>query len=67
MLDSMCHAWHVSLVTVVSNVDIHARAGLVCLRIVDEECFELVGESNDAVGSIIQGRCLEVVRHQLRW
>lgn len=67
MFNGMGHSRHISLVAEVAHVDIHARTGLVCLRIVDEQCLELVGEPNDAIGSIIQRRRLEVVRHQLRW
>lgn len=66
MLNGMRHTWHVSLVAEVSHIDIHAGAGLVCLRIMDKKCLKLVGESNDAVSAIIQRRRLEVIRNQLR-
>lgn len=59
----MRHAWHVRLVGEIAHIDIKTCTGLVRLRIVNEQCFQLVGELDDSVGSIVEIWFLQVVRY----
>jgi len=62
----MGHARHIFLIAEVSDIDVHCRTGLVGLCIVNEEHLQLIGgQSDDSVGSIIQGGGLEAVREPL--
>ena len=53
MLNSVCHTWHVDLVTEVSNIDIHSSTGLIGLGIVNEKGLELVRKADYAISPII--------------
>ena len=63
MFNSMGHAWYIRLVAEVSNIDVHGSAGLIRLGIMDEEGLQLVRKADYAIGPIIQGRGLEMIRH----
>ena len=54
MFDSMSHSRHVILITEAPDIDVHSSAGLVCLGVVDQKNLELVRETDDAVGSVVQ-------------
>jgi len=65
VFDSVGHARHVLLVAKVSDIAIQGGAGLIRLWIVYKQGLELVGQSHHAIGAIIEGGGLELVRHPL--
>lgn len=61
MFNSMSHSWHIALIAEVTNIDVKGSAGLVCFGVVHKEGFELVGQANNSVGSIIYRWCFQLV------
>lgn len=61
MFDGMRHPGHVVLVAEAPDIHIHRRTGLVRFRVVDQKRLELVGQLNDAVLAVVQGRGLQLV------
>lgn len=48
-------------VTEIPHVYIHRRRGLICFDIMDKQHLELIGQSDDSVGSVVQRRLFEMV------
>lgn len=65
MFHGMGHAGHILFVAEVSDIDVKGGAGLVCLWIVDQQGLKLVGQANHTVGSVVERRGLELIRHPL--
>lgn len=54
MLYSVCHTWHITLITEVAHIHVHRRTGFISLRIVNQQRLELIWKTDDAICSIIQ-------------
>ena len=54
MLNGMSHSRHILIIGKVPDVNIETSAGFVGLGIVYKKSFELIWQSNDAVGSIVK-------------
>lgn len=59
MLDCMCHTRHILRVAEAADVDVHGCSGLVCLGIMDEQCFQVISELYNSVFSIVKQWLLE--------
>ena len=54
MLHSVGRTRHIVCIAKTSNIDIDSSSSFVGIRVVDKKGFELVWQSNDTVGSIIE-------------
>lgn len=63
MLHRMRHAGHVIVVGEISHIDVDRGTRLVCVRIMNQQCLQLVRQPNHSVRAIVELGPLEVVRH----
>lgn len=61
----MSHTRHVIVIAEAADLDVHRRAGFVGARVVHQQGFEPVGQSDHAVGSIVERGRLELVGNPL--
>lgn len=61
MFHSVGHTRHIICIAKASNVDVDSSSSFVCIRVVDEKGFELVWQSYDTVGSIIERWSFQLV------
>ena len=59
------HTRHIVCIAKASNIDVDSSSSFISIRVVDEKCFELVGQSYDPIGSIIERRSFKLVRDAL--
>ena len=57
----MGHAWHVVCIAKASHVDVNRSASFVCIWVMNEKSFELVRQSYDTVGSIVERWSFEFI------
>lgn len=60
VLYCVCHAWHIILVGEITHIDVDGGTSLIGIGIVHQKSLELVGQTNDAIGPIIELRSLQV-------
>lgn len=60
------HARHVVVIAKTADVDVDRGAGFVGVGVMDQQGFELVGQSNDPIGAVIEGGGLELVGNPLQ-
>ena len=65
MLDSMGHARHVIVVGEVPYVDVDRGTGLVCIRVMDKQSFELVRQPDDSIRAVVNRRFLQAISQTL--
>ena len=65
MLDGMGHARHVVGIAKAPHFHVDTGASLVGVRIVHEQSVELIWQSNDSVGAIVEFWSLELVGNPL--
>ena len=54
MFYGVSHTWHVILVAEIAHIDIQGCACFVCLRVMDQETFQLISQTNNAITAVIQ-------------
>lgn len=61
MLDYVAHARKFGGIAEVSHVDVHSRAGLICVCILDKQDLKLIFQLDNSVLPIIESRSFELV------
>ena len=54
MFHGVSHARHIRLITEIAHIHIQGCACLVCLRVVNQEAFQLVRQTNNAITAIVE-------------
>lgn len=65
MFHGVGHARHVIGIAKAADVHVDGGAGFVGVGVVDQQGFELVGESDHSIRPVVERRRLELVRNPL--